>query len=290
VAASAPSSTDAATARGLRTLIHRNLDARLGLARLATHAGMSTFRTHRLFQAEAGVPPARYVLLLRLKRASMRLAFEARRSITDIAFEAGYANAESFSRAFRRCLGQSPSAFRAAPEWLRWRTVFGFQTTTEANRGHAAMNVEIVDFPETRVAAIEHLGSTANVYDSTRRLIEWRIANRVPPQGHATYGVHHDLRTHADAGYRMDVCVAYDREVAPNPQGVVARVIPGGRCARVRHVGSREFIPVVQPLFTEWLPGSGETLRDFPVFFHYVNVGPGVQDHEMITDVYLPLA
>jgi len=28
---------------------------------------------------------------------------------------------------------------------------------------------------------------------------------------------------------------------------------------------------------------------DFPVFFHYVNVGPDVPEHEMITDVYLPL-
>ena len=152
------------------------------------------------------------------------------------------------------------------------------------------MQVDIVDFPDTRVAAIEHSGSSAGVYDSTRKLIEWRIANRVPPQGHATYGVHHDLRTHADSGYRVDICVAYDREVPPNPQGVVAKVIPGGRCARVRYTGSREHIPVVQPLFTEWLPASGERLRDFPVFFHYVNVGPGVQDHEMVTDVYLPIA
>jgi len=48
-------------------------------------------------------------------------------------------------------------------------------------------------------------------------------------------------------------------------------------------------IPVVAPLFTEWLPASGETLGDFPLFFHYVNVGPDVAEHEMITDVYLPL-
>ena len=28
---------------------------------------------------------------------------------------------------------------------------------------------------------------------------------------------------------------------------------------------------------------------EFPILFHYVNVGPEVKDHEMITDVYLPL-
>ena len=87
----------------------------------------------------------------------------------------------------------------------------------------------------------------------------------------------------------MDICVAYPGEVAPNPQGVVGRTIPGGRCARVRYIGSREYIPVVEPLFTDWLPNSGEQRRDYPLFFHYVNVGPDVADHEMITDVYLPL-
>ena len=42
-------------------------------------------------------------------------------------------------------------------------------------------------------------------------------------------------------------------------------------------------------LYREWLPQSGERLGDFPIFFHYVNVGPEVKEHDMITDVYLPL-
>ncbi|MBX5462700.1 MAG: hypothetical protein IRZ28_16625 [Steroidobacteraceae bacterium] len=46
---------------------------------------------------------------------------------------------------------------------------------------------------------------------------------------------------------------------------------------------------MVAPLFTEWLPAREEKLGDFPLFFHYVNVGPDVAEHEMITDVYLPL-
>jgi AraC family transcriptional regulator len=34
---------------------------------------------------------------------------------------------------------------------------------------------------------------------------------------------------------------------------------------------------------------SGEIPGDFPIFFHYVNVGPVVREEEMITNVYLPL-
>ncbi len=158
----------------------------------------------------------------------MRLVFQPDRPITDVAFEAGYQNSESFTRAFQRQVGQSPSEFRRVPAWAKWRALFSFPSSAEP----VSMNVEIIPFPETRVAAIEHSGSTANVYESTRKLVEWRIRNRVPPETSRTYGVHYDMRTHAESGYRLDLCVSFDREVKPNSQGVVAKVIPAGRCAR----------------------------------------------------------
>lgn len=42
-------------------------------------------------------------------------------------------------------------------------------------------------------------------------------------------------------------------------------------------------------LYEEWLPGSGETMADFPLIFHYVNVGPNVKGSDAVTDVYMPL-
>lgn len=67
-------------------------------------------------------------------------------------------------------------------------------------------------------------------------------------------------------------------------------MIPGGRCAVVRHHGSHERIAEsIYPLYREWLPQSGEELRDFPLFFHYLNLIPEVEEHELVTDIYLPL-
>nr|WP_231855061.1 GyrI-like domain-containing protein [Photobacterium profundum] len=42
-------------------------------------------------------------------------------------------------------------------------------------------------------------------------------------------------------------------------------------------------------LYGQWLPESGEELRDDPCFFHYMNFFPEVSEHELITDIYLPL-
>ena len=56
-----------------------------------------------------------------------------------------------------------------------------------------------------------------------------------------------------------------------------------------RDVGSRLDNKAAKFLFDEWLPRSGERIATLPLVFHYVNVGPQVQEHEAITDVYLPL-
>ncbi|MGO1002404.1 AraC family transcriptional regulator [Lysobacter sp. CA196] len=148
----------------------------------------------------------------------------------------------------------------------------------------------MVEFPETAVACAEHRGPPQLEYETSRKLIEWRIEHRLLPAEHRTYGVHYtDPYTTAPADHRVDFCVSYDRRVSPNAQGVVAKIIPANRCAVARHLGSRAHNAAAVYLLREWLPRSGEALGDFPIFFHYVNVGPNVQEHEMITDVYLPL-
>lgn len=152
------------------------------------------------------------------------------------------------------------------------------------------MQVEIVDFPATLVAAVEHRGPESQTHVSTQKLIAWRQANGIGPGKGNTYGVHYtDHLNVLPEDYRLDLCVSVDKPVADNSFGVVSKTIPAGRCAKVRNTGSRHEMAGPRYLYEVWLPHSGEKLRDFPIFFHYVNVGPGVKEHEMITDIYLPL-
>ena len=152
------------------------------------------------------------------------------------------------------------------------------------------MEVKIVQFPETKVAVLEHRGSPALEYVSIKKMIEWRIENRMPPGKHKSYGVHYNDPTTVDPElYRVDLCTSVNEDVPENTYGIINKVIPGGRCALARHLGSREDITAARYLYKVWYPNSGESLRDFPMFFHYVNVGPDVKVSDMITDVYLPL-
>jgi len=155
--------------------------------------------------------------------------------------------------------------------------------------GHS-LEVAIVAFPETKIAALEHRGPPNLEYQTLEKFIAWRREHHLTPDRHRSYGIHYnDPRTTAPCDYRVDFCASIEHDIPANPLGVVNKIIPAGRCALIRHIGSREYIASAVYLYDIWLPASGEVLRDFPMYFHYVNVGPLVATDEMITDVYLPL-
>ena len=111
-------------------------------------------------------------------------------------------------------------------------------------------------------------GAAGSQYETVRKLIEWRRANGLHPERHRSYGIHYnDPRKTPPEEYRVDFCVSVDHDVPSNPEGVVNKTIPGGRCALVRHFGSRENVSAAEYLYEIWFPASGEILRDFRSFF-----------------------
>jgi len=153
------------------------------------------------------------------------------------------------------------------------------------------MQVSIVMFPETRFACISHLGSPALEHQTAKKLIAWKIEHRLLDQArHRSYGLHYtDPRTIDPAKHRVDFCLSFEGDIAPNPQGITAMSIPAMRCALARDIGSRLDNQAAKYLYDVWLPQSGEQIADRPLVFHYVNVGPHVRPEDAITDVYLPL-
>jgi AraC family transcriptional regulator len=154
-----------------------------------------------------------------------------------------------------------------------------------------AMQVRMVQFPETRVAAISHAGPPWLEHETARKLVAWKLAHRlVDPLLHRTYGLHYtDHRTVAPAEHRVDFCLSFDGTIEPNEYGIFEKIIPSSRCALARDIGSRLDNKAAQYLYDQWLPGSGEEIAAQPLVFHYVNVGPNVKEAEAITDVYLQL-
>jgi len=268
--------------------IDKHLGEELSVEQLSQVANFSKYHFHRQFSEYAGITVFRYIRLMRLKRASYRLVFSGHDRIIDIALEAGFENPESFSRAFKNTFGQTPSQFRTSPAWKPWNEQYRAPTRERT----LSMEVKIVDFKMTQVAALEHRGAPALVNDSARIFIEWRKESRLSPvKISKTFGIaYDDPETSEPEKFRFDICGSVTATVPLNPQGVMNKLIPGGRCAMVRHLGSHDKIGESAYFpYREWLPESGEELRDFPPFFHYLNLMPETPEHHLVTDIYLPL-
>lgn len=271
--------------------IDQHLDEAMSVEQLSQVARFSKFHFHRQFSQYCGISVSRYITLMRLKRASYRLAFNPLERIIDIALDAGFKNPESFSRAFKHVFGQTPSAFRREPAWAEWSATFAV-SAREMREKVDTMDVRIVSEAPSLVATLEHHGSPALINDSVRRFIAWRQSSGLSPvDSSKTYGIAYDNPdTTAPEDFRFDICGSVAEPVPGNPNGVITKEIPGGRCAVVRHAGSHDRVgKSVYYLYQQWLPESGEELRDFPVYFHYLNVKFDTPEHELLTDVYLPL-
>jgi len=268
--------------------IDRHMGEELTLEQLSQVANFSKYHFQRQFSEYAGIGVFKYVQLMRLKRASYRLVFNRLERIIDIALDAGFENPESFSRAFKNTFGQTPSEFRKNPAWQPWSEQYKFPTRERQQN----MEVKIVDFEQTKVASFEHLGAPERVNDSAQIFIAWRKQSGLSPvKSSKTFGIAYDNPdTTEPEKFRFDICGEVMEAIPDNPQGVVNGVIPGGRCALLRHVGSHDRIrECAYYLYREWLPGSGEELRDFPLYFQYLNFMPETPELELITDIYLPL-
>lgn len=242
-----------------------------------------------MFKAQVGISAIQYLQLARLKRASLRLAFEPQKSITEIAFEASFDSSEAFTRAFRREFALSPSEFRSQPEWQAWHSKFIFKPPSV---GEIDVNVDIIDFEAKQVGVVEHKGHPDKVFDSAAKLIAWRKETGLSPIiSSETYGVpYSDPSDTLPEEFRFDICGTVTSEVPENRHGVKNGAIPAGRCALAVHKGSHDSISdTVYYLYQQWLPTSGEALRDYPCFFRYLNFSHQVDECDLVTYVYLPL-
>ena len=76
----------------------------------ARAVGMSPFHFSRVFRQMIGVPPHRYLVQVRLKRAAQRLGEGA--GVTEACYAVGFGNLSHFIRSFRRAYGVRPSRYR----------------------------------------------------------------------------------------------------------------------------------------------------------------------------------
>lgn len=258
--------------------IQDHLDDDLRPEVLAELAGFSRHHFHRVFRGMTDESVMGYVRRLRLERAAQQLKYGPD-GVTAVAFRAGYASHEAFTRAFAAKFGQSPSLYRE-------------EVAT------ALRDVPIVlrEEPSRRVVALRHIGAYEACFSTWGRLMQWAKARQISRRSTPDFGLcYDDPDVTDDARIRYDVCVAAPTDSAATvgtlPEGMFERTIPGGRYAVATHHGPYETITdTYVALIGKWLPRRGVELHNEPVLEIY-RAGPDVAPAaELVTEICVRVA
>jgi AraC family transcriptional regulator len=90
--------------------VEEHLAEHVALDTLAGLVGLSRYYFCRAFKQSLGVPPHRYHKSRRIERAKALLAARGL-SVTEIGFQVGFSDTSSFSAAFRKITGLTPTAY-----------------------------------------------------------------------------------------------------------------------------------------------------------------------------------
>jgi len=99
--------------------LEENYTDNISLEELANRFHISKFHFHKLFKAYFKCTPKDYLERLKLERAAHLMVY-TNTSVTDIAFEMGYQNHETFTRAFKAKFQVTPLKFRKSKKAIHY--------------------------------------------------------------------------------------------------------------------------------------------------------------------------
>lgn len=122
--------------------IERNLFDNIDYDELARQIYTNKYNVMRIFSASTDYTIAEYVRLRRLSEAG-KIISDSNTPVINIAFDCGYSTAESFSKAYKKFHGFSPTSTRKTK---RFKYVPAWNAAIKYNKGEQPMRFEIVNF------------------------------------------------------------------------------------------------------------------------------------------------
>ena len=274
-------------------------DRSISLTQLARIAGYSPCHFQRLCQQKFGLGPGKLNELIRLQRGYVLLSYRTWLPVTDVAFDCGYESPDSFSRAFKRVTGYTPTQFKAqqvtiTPPLQSYLHQWNEENSTMSATSQVDFNAQInvVSLPELKVCAFRHTGHPARLNGSIQRFIGWRREHKLPPDQYRTFNfLHNDPTTVAPAAFCFDLACERPAKQVVLADDMRFDTIPAGRYASLKITGGEKVLEAaVNFITTDFIARHNEQAADFPVIVERLSFYPEVPYHRAQSHILLLLS
>jgi len=266
----------------------------LSVPTLAAKAGYSLHHFSRLFSGVVGMPPKEYVLRRRLSEAARELSGRRCR-VTDVAFNYGFRDLETFTRAFRRVLGSTPSAARrggAVPYFTGLSD--GAATAVEAGNLMPGISSPIPVLEPSPAFLLAGWMLRVSEDPSVVGRLWARFIGRAPAISHRLEPIRfRQLATWAeDEEDWVDIMTGIEMETLDSLEiDLVGKAVPACDCLVFEHRGSAAFVAEsYRSIYADLLPAM-DRKPSLPFNFetYYPDAGdPYASDYRF--RIYVPLA
>lgn len=289
--------------------IGANMSEEIDLSAMANVASFSPYHFHRIFTFIVGETPNNFLSRVKLEKAARSLQ-DSKDSISEIAFQCGFTNVSSFSRAFKTHFGISAKEYRSQAKAIfvkdgirysknckliskigkSYQVVSDQFCSVELNQLiFMDTKIEVKQMPELNLIYCRHMGEFYMIGQAYEKLFKWAIPRGLVTPETKTVTVYHDDPSITSVEkVRQDASLIVEGDV--RVEGEIGKsTIPAGKYA-VGHfeIKETEFEQAWNTMCS-WLtesgfqPGNGST---YELYHNDYNAHP---EHKFIVDICIPV-
>jgi AraC family transcriptional regulator len=269
--------------------INNHIGTDLNIKILAERFNISYFHFHRIMRAFLDVPLGEYIDLLRLETALKLLRYSGE-PLIQIANNIGYSDLSSFSKAFSKEFGISPTEFRNDKSIIL-NTHIDYRISDE-RRIVVNLKPKLMSFPDKKVCCITVTGKygSEETYKAWEELGDFAAKNRIIGWRPELYAIYYDDPDLLNENLcSSDICIAVSKDIREEGR-VKYKTIKGSKCLVFRYKGPYQHLwDIYDYIYRIWILKSDYRLSVLPPFEKYLNYSDKIKPDNLLTEIYLPI-
>lgn len=290
--------------------IAKNLDKAIDLSVMAEIASFSPYHFHRIFTFVVGETPNNFLSRVKLEKAGQLLQDNQKVAISEIAYQCGFLNVSSFSRAFKTYFGINAKDFRLQAKAIyvkdgirygknckpiskigkNWQEKNDQFCSVELNQLILMdTKIEIKQMPELNLIYCRHTGAFNLIGQAYEKLFKWAIPRGlVTPETKTVTVYHDDPSITAMDKVRQDASLIVHSEVKVEGEIGKSKIAAGKYAVGHFELKETEF-ELAWNTMCSWFTESGFQPGEGSTYELYHNTYSDHPDFKFIVDICIPV-